>query len=199
MSRPLDRRLARRMRHRSRSLSAASAALLLAGLLGAVAAVLAASAWRSIAPESAPSALSVVPTPTQLVSLADGSAPEWLIVAIVAGLGVLGLAALLAGLTPSIRARRVVQDARGAVLVDDDVIAHHLAARAAADAGVTRSAVSVYTTRRAVALEVTPATGFVPDRQAVQSAADARLDALSPTPSLRARVRVAAAGKVGVS
>lgn len=199
MSRPLDRRLARRMRYRSRSLSAAAAALLAAGLLSAVAAVLAASAWRTGAPDTAPSVVSGVPTPMQLVVMADGSAPQWLIVAIVAGLGVLGFAALLAGLTPSIRARRVLQDARGAVLVDDDVIAHHLAARAAADAGVARSAVSVYTRRRAVALEVTPATGFAPEQQAVQSAADARLDALSPAPRLRARVRIAAAGKVGVS
>lgn len=199
MTRPLDARHARRLRHRSRSLSAAVAALLAAGLLAALATVLAATAWRQAAPASAPEVLGAILTPTQLVGLADGSAGQWVLVAIAAAVGVVGLAALLAGVTPSIRPRRILRDDRGAVLVDDDVIAHHLAGRAAVDAGVARSAVSAYTTRRAVTVEITPATGFGPDRDALQSAADAALAELSPVPPLLARVRVATNGRVGAS
>lgn len=197
--RVLDRRLARRMVHRSRSLSAALTALLMAGVLSAVAALAIAAGVRAQAGEATPEPIELVPSPSALVGVADGSPTQWIAVAIAAGAGVLGLAAILAGLVPSVRPRRRIADARGAVIVDDPVIARHLAAQAAAGAGVERRAVEAWIARRRVDVTVTPASGYLPDEAALQRAADASLDELAPQPRPRARVRVSERGAVGGS
>ena len=83
--------------------------------------------------------------------------------------------------------------------IDDPVIARHLAAQAAAGAGVDRRAVEAWITRRRVDVTVTPASGYLPDQAALQRAADASLDELAPQPRPRARVRVSERGAVGGS
>lgn len=195
--RPLDRRHARRMVHRSRSLSAALTALLMAAILAALAAVTLAAGWRASAGEATPAPVDLVPSPSALVGFADGSVQQWVVVAAAAGAGVLGLAAIFAGLAPGIRPRRRLEDARAAVVVDDPVIARHLATEAARGAGVDQRAVGAWISRRRVDLTVTPASGYLPDQTALQAASDATLDELAPRPRPRARVRVSDRGAVG--
>ncbi len=181
----LYRRLTRRELHRSRSVAAAIAMVVvaLAALYAAVECVLA--------------ALHRAPL---LVSPAGARA--WLIAASPVAQGVagaaivLGLVLLIVALSAGRRGRHALPNDRMAVVVDDSVIAGAVARETRRITGVAPERVHADVSRSLVRVAVTPTSGLPIDVDAVQSAADATLDALKPGPRLRTRVAVSA-GTVG--
>lgn len=122
-------------------------------------------------------------------------APMWqLVVGAIALL--LGIILLLVGLKPGWRHRHAAVQQPCAIVVDDRALASGLAAAAARAAGVPEDQVRVTASKRQIIVDLQPVSGLVPDRAAAQAALDAELAQLGLKPQLRARLRVAKAGKL---
>jgi len=115
-----------------------------------------------------------------------------------AGIAVVGILLIIAGVTPGRRARHTIELDRSAVIVDNEVIASALARSAAyaGDVDATNSHATV-SHRRAV-VRVTPASGVPVNRTAVTEAVDDDLAAFGLQPAVRAAVTIDERGRVGV-
>lgn len=172
-----------RMLHRSRS-AAVTVALVLLVLAAAYCA-----AEAVLAAIGRPPLLSSPADTVQL--LASDAVARWVAVG---ALGVAGVVALIAALTPGSRHRRRVADERFRAVVDDEVLAGS-ASRVAASAGaVPATHVLTRMSRRQALVEVRPTTGFAVESDAVSDAVTQDLAGLALRPSPRVRVAVATRG-----
>ncbi|MDQ1131200.1 DUF6286 domain-containing protein [Microbacterium sp. SORGH_AS_0888] len=173
----------RRMLYRSRSaaVTVALVILVIAAAYGATEAVLAALGQPPL-----------LRSPADTVRLlATDDVARWIAIG---ALGVAGIAALVAALTPGSRHRRRVHDERFRAVVDDDVIAGS-ASRVAATVGAVPSAhVLTRMSRRQALVEVRPTTGFPVEQSTVTDAVARDLAELSLRPAPRVRVAVATKG-----
>lgn len=119
-------------------------------------------------------------------------------------LGVIGAVAVMAGLyfflnavVPGHRARRLLDDPRAAVVVDDEVIASALARRARVAANLSQEQVMVTVSRQQVQVNVRPTSGVPLDPDAVRAAVQDELRDMGPTPAPDVRVFVSPAGVIG--
>ena len=179
----LTRRLVRRERHHSRSTA----------VIVALVVLIAAAAY--LGTESVLALLGLPPllqSPTALLGALSKPA-VWSIPA-VAALAVLGLAAIVAAVTPGRRARHRLADDRLALVVDDDVFAGSLSRRVATSGSVPRTQAHTVISSRRATVRVTPNSGFVIGRDAVSAAARAAVTELAPIPAVRTRVVVAENG-----
>ena len=126
-----------------------------------------------------------------------GSVPAPLLGAASVLLLVVGALLLLLALLPGRRARYTIPDRRAAVVVDAEVVASSLAARARAAAGVATEQVLVTVSRRSVAVQIRPTSGMPVDADAVRAAVADDLERSSVSPVPRISVRVAESGVIG--
>lgn len=132
----------------------------------------------------------------EAVAAADG-APLWLLGVIGGVAAVIGLVLLGLAIRPGRRGRRSRHSERGAVIIDDAVIAGALAGAVARTAGLPRSQVRVSVGRRDVAIDITPTSGLALDRAALTETASAALHRYALEPALTVRVKIADRGSVG--
>jgi hypothetical protein len=188
-------RILRRETHSSRAVIATAAAVLVIifaayGLLEAGVHAIGQPAWL-IEPQVAAE---------RLVALPAGI-PPLLLGAIGAVLAMFGLVFFLNGILPGRRARHLLAAGRNAggpaVVVDDEVIASSLARRARLAANVTPEQVMVVVSQRQVVVNVRPTSGVPVERDAVLSAVESELAAMSLDPSPGVHVNVAPSGVIG--
>ncbi len=179
------RRLSRRMRHRSRSV-AVSIALWVAALplaYLAVEAVLelvgAPALWQR---------------PVDVLGTITGAEA---IRYAVAGAAILAAVILLVlAFAPGRLSRHELADERMLVIVDDEVLAGALSRAAATAAGVPRDRISTSVGARSAEVTVRPTSGFGIARDDVAAAAERELERLAPSPPVRQKVRIEAAGVI---
>lgn len=134
----------------------------------------------------------------RIVALPAGL-PPLLLGASGAVVAMVGLFFLLNAVLPGRRARHVL-NGRGtlsAVVVDDEVIASALARSARAAANVTPEQVMVVVSQRLVIVNVRPTSGVPVAENAVLSAVQDELSAMSLVPTPEIRVNISAAGVIG--
>lgn len=172
-------RARRRLRYRSRSV-AASIALIVTALAAAYVGVEAALALLGQPPlVSAPFGL--LPLVQQIPAVA---------IAVAAVLAMLGLICIIAAITPGRFRRRVIEDDRALVVIDDDVVASGVSRAVSGALGIGRTQVRTSLGRRRADVRVTPTTGFAASAEPAREAggrllADLRL---SPAPTVRADI-----------
>ncbi|MBI5160179.1 MAG: hypothetical protein HY996_01990 [Micrococcales bacterium] len=180
-----ERMLARRELRRSRSVAVSVALALLA--LGAV--------YVGIE-----GVLAAVQRPALLVAPADAprawSAGEPLVLGVAGGALLLGVALVIAALTPGRRARHRVQDERSVILVDDEVLAAAVSRHVSRATGVAPGQVSTALGRRAAEVTVHPTSGHPLDPVRIEELAEAYVAAIHPVPAVRTRTRVSRRGVV---
>jgi hypothetical protein len=189
-STPLLRRLVRRELHSPRSTAAIviAIALVIVAVWIAVETVLALVGVPPllVAPGDIPSAAASLPTTQPAILGVSGA------VVLLLGLVLLGLA-----IGPGRRHRHVLATDRVLAVVDDEVIASALAQRASATASTHPDGTVVAVGRRTVGIRITPASGIAVDRDAVDRAVAADLDAFALQPPLRVATTISTNGKVG--
>ena len=174
-----ERRLSRRMRYRSRSVAVSAA-------LGVIAVAL-----TYIGVEAALAALTLPPlllSPVDLTEALTSGDPRAL--AVIAGLVVLAVFAIVAALTPGGRARHELADDRAVFLIDDDVMAGGISRAAALGAGVSRTQVTTTVGRRRATVRVRPSAGFPVDAELATNAADQAVSAAEPLRAISIRTAV---------
>lgn len=190
MSTPaLYRRVVRRETHSPRSGLAVTLAIVLMLVL----------AW--LGTESVLAAIGQQPllaTPKDVVTtvLTAPTAPAPILVPIGAVAAFVGLALVVASLTPARRGRRGGTSDRTAAIVDDRVIAQSLARTAAYAGDVDPSQVTVSVAARTARVDITRTSGRQLNTQEVQAALDAELATYDYRPALRARIRLSEKGTV---
>lgn len=123
--------------------------------------------------------------------------PSSILIAVGAAGGILGIALVIAALTPGWRARHLVETERSAAIVADEVVASAVARHAANAGDIDPDNVRVSVSRRRAIVRMTPASGRTVDRSLVQSVVEEQLESYRLRPTVRARVVVAGAGEVG--
>lgn len=174
-----ERRLSRRMRYRSRSV-AVSVALAVVAVVAAylgVEAVLAALATPPL-----------LIAPADLLATLQAGSP-WNI-AILVGLGVLGIWSIVMALAPGGRARRELSDERAVFVIDDDVMAGGISRAAALSAGVSRDQVTTTVGRRRAVVRVRPSAGFPVNADAATDASTRAVASVTPRRALIIRTAV---------
>lgn len=110
---------------------------------------------------------------------------------------IIGVILLIVGIAPGRRARHTVSSDRGAVVIDDVVIASSLARRAAAVSGISPDQVVVSVGKSTANIVVTPTTGTLIDESAVLADAKEHLSELAVQPAITATVSVRSSGVIG--
>lgn len=110
---------------------------------------------------------------------------------------IIGVILLIVGIAPGRRARHTVSSDRGAVVIDDVVIASSLARRAAAVSGISPDQVVVSVGKSTASIVVTPTTGTLIDESAVLADAKEHLSELAVQPAITATVSVRSSGVIG--
>ncbi|TBN58200.1 hypothetical protein EYE40_12810 [Glaciihabitans arcticus] len=182
----LYRRLIRRSTHRSRSAAVIVALMLVA--LGAA----------YVATEAVLAALGA---PALLVSINDLvsaiESPGALAIGAAVALAVLGLVLVVLAIAPGRRSRHEIPDERMAVLVDDSVLAGAFVKATVRESRLPASRVTAVVGKRSGRVTITPTSGSLLDRPALERAADAVVVSLSPRPALAVEVAVSNRGVVG--
>jgi hypothetical protein len=120
-----------------------------------------------------------------------------LVIAVGIVTAIVGLVLIIVGLTPGRRGRHTIDDARVAVVVDDQVIAAALSRSARTAAGLAPGQVSTWVSRRSARLTVTPASGVRADEEAVLAAARGEVAGGAYRPEVTPEVRITPAGRLG--
>jgi hypothetical protein len=110
---------------------------------------------------------------------------------------VLGVILMIVGIAPGRRARHTMTSDRGAVVIDDAVIASSLAKRAATVSGISPDQVVVTVGKSTAHIVLTPTTGTSINEDAVAANAAEHLEMLAVNPSIRATVSVRRSGVIG--
>jgi hypothetical protein len=183
---PALRRSVRRLRHRSRSV-AVSVALIVAAVLAVYLGVEAALALAGLP--------ALLATPEQIWDAAH-SAPviTWSASVVLA---LIGVVCILLAVLPGGLARRTLDDDRLAVVIDDDVVASAFSREVAAATHVARDQVRTAVGRRRARVDLTPTTGFEPDREAARRAGADLVEALHLRPAPTPSVAIARKGVIG--
>lgn len=119
------------------------------------------------------------------------------LIAIAAGVAVVGLILLLIGLSAGRLARHTLPSDRAAIVVHDEMIASALVRYAAAAASTDPDRAVAGVGRRRAVVRLTPTTGTAIDTDSVSSDLTERLQQYALKPRLKARVVVMKQGKVG--
>ena len=114
-----------------------------------------------------------------------------------AGLGILGLVLLGAGLGRGRKARRALESQRAAVVVDDDVIAAAVSSTTRLAAGLAAGQVTTTVGGRSVRVQARPTSGVPLDLGAVATVVDDELAAFALDRRATSSVRVMNQGAVG--
>ncbi|MEO3941217.1 hypothetical protein V3C41_09070 [Paenarthrobacter nicotinovorans] len=114
-----------------------------------------------------------------------------------AGLGILGLVLLGAGLGRGRKARRALESQRAAVVVDDDVIAAAVSSTTRLAAGLAPGQVTTTVGGRSVRVQARPTSGVPLDLGAVATVVDDELAAFALDRRVTSSVRVMNQGAVG--
>jgi len=182
-------RIVRRETHSSRSGLAVAVAIVLILVLAWVGteAVLAAVGQPAL-----------LVAPTDMVSgvLGAASGATGIVTAIAIVVAVVGLVLVVLSLAPGRKGRRGSTSGRAAVVVDDRVIARHLARTASHAGEVDPSAVRVTVGKRRADVDVQAVTGRTTDTRVIEEALREELQGYDLTPPLTAKVRLSKKGKV---
>lgn len=127
-----------------------------------------------------------------LTSVAAGT-----VIAIAAGVAVVGLIVLLIGLSSGRLARHTLPNDRAAIVVHNEMIASALVRYASAAAATDPDRAVAGVGRRRAVVRLTPTSGSPIDTGAVRADLADRLQEYALKPKLRARVVVTERGKVG--
>ncbi|WP_026543070.1 hypothetical protein [Paenarthrobacter nicotinovorans] len=114
-----------------------------------------------------------------------------------AGLGILGLVLLGAGLGRGRKPRRALESQRAAVVVDDDVIAAAVSSTTRLAAGLAPGQVTTTVGGRSVRVQARPTSGVPLDLGAVATVVDDELAAFALDRRVTSSVRVMNQGAVG--
>jgi len=186
----LYRRILRRETHSSRS-GAAIVVLVLLALVAAYVGVEAVYAALGM------HALLFSPVGVLATLLTAASTESGLVIAAGAGAAVVGVILIAIGISPGRRGRHTIDDARVAVVVDDQVIAASLSRAARTAAGLSPGQVTTWVARRSARITITPASGVRADDDAVLAAARAELEATAYRPSVTPDVKITSTGRLG--
>ena len=185
------RRLVRRETHSSRAAASIAAAAVLAAVF----------LWLAL--ESALELLgqnALLAGPGQLGRWVAGIPAATLpagLVAAGAGLALLGVLVLATALRVGRRPRRPLPSERSAVVVDDDVIAAAVSARARRTAGLAPGQVTTTVGRRSVHVRIRPTSGLPVDRAAVSAAVASELTGYAMDRRIAPRVTISREGVLG--
>ena len=136
--------------------------------------------------------------PTMVADIAGlPSVAAGALIAVAAGVAVVGLILLLIGLSAARLSRHVLPDDRAAIVVHDEMIASALVRSASATAATDPDRAVAGVGRRRAVVRLTPTTGVRIDTRAVQDDLTGRLQQYALKPKLRARVVVTKQGRVG--
>ncbi len=185
----LDRRYRRRELHRSRS-TAMNVFLVLVILVAAwvgTEAVLAAAGQGPL-----------VASPRQLLTTAlHPSAAELpYVVAGVIVAAVLGIVAVVLALAPGRKARKAIASERGAILVDDGLLASGLSRAARTEPGAGGASIRTTVGARSALVSVQPVSGLPIDESALTERLREHLTELGLDRRLRVRADVSATGRI---
>jgi len=184
------RRIVRREIHSSRSVLAVVVAILLMLVL----------AWlgtEAVLAALGQPALLVAPADAVTAVLGAAGGATGAVTAVAAVVALVGLVLVVLALAPGRKGRRGSASGRSAVIVDDRVIARHLARTASHAGEVDPDAVRVSVGARRADVEVRATTGRATDARAVEEALRQELQGYDLRPPLTARVRTSKKGKVG--
>lgn len=126
-----------------------------------------------------------------------GSTPTVLVLAIGAGLMIVGLILLIGAVKPGRRARHQMAGTRSAIVVDSEVIASALARTASQVGNVSPDNALVSVSARRVIVHLTPTSGTPINPTVVDEAVDEMLTSFDITPRLQHSVVVNPNGRVG--
>ena len=119
------------------------------------------------------------------------------LIAVAAGVAVVGLILLLIGLSAARLSRHVLPNDRAAIVVHDEMIASALVRSASSVAATDPDRAVAGVGRRRAVVRLTPTTGMRIDTRAVQDDLAERLRQYALKPTLNARVVITKQGKVG--
>lgn len=173
------RRVLRRETHASRTGSASVVSVL---ILVVVIALIAAGVWWAV------NASFRDTVATQAVALTSGPNAQGVLIAVGVVALLLALLLLVLALTPGRLARRARVMPRGALLVDDGVLADAIADAVALNENVDRRQVSVTLGRRTTHVLVTPTSGVPVDTDRVARVAEHVLARLGFSAATRVRI-----------
>jgi fatty acid desaturase len=137
------------------------------------------------------------PTDVLAALLTAATTQGGLVIAAGIASGVLGVVLIIVALTPGRRGRHTIDDARVAVVVDDQVIAASLARRARLAGGLAPGQVNAWVARNSTRITLTRATGTTADEEAVLTAARDDLTTIGYRPAVEPHVRVSDSGRLG--
>lgn len=189
---PGTARIVRRETHRSRATSSVIFAIILIAVL----------AWQGteivlqlikqpallVSPDQFASWLSQLPEQTTQAGL----------VAAGAGIVIIGLIVLGIALGSGRKTRRALESDRGAIVVDDSVIADALARAASTLARVQPEQVFARVNGRKATVDIRPTSGVPVDREAVQAGLNTEIESWRLTKNFNATVTINPQGAVGV-
>jgi hypothetical protein len=132
----------------------------------------------------------------RLVTLPEGISPL-LLGALGGVVAMAGLFFFLNAILPGRRSRRLLEDPRAGVVVDDEVIASALAKAARAAANVTQEQVMVVVSQRLVVVNVRPTSGVPLHEERIIAAVEEELRQMAPSPMPAVRVNVSTSGVIG--
>ena len=185
------RRMVRRETHSSRAAASIAAAVVLA------------AAFLWLAAESVLALLgrsALLASPGQLGSWLAGvpgaTIPAGLVAA-GAGIALVGVLLLGTALRRGRRARRPLHSERSAVVVDDDVIAAAVSARARLTAGLAPGQVSTTIGHRSVHVQVRPTSGMPVDGAVIRAAVERELSDYALDRRMAPRVTISREGVLG--
>lgn len=184
------RRIVRRETHSSRSVLAIVVAVLL----------MLALAWlgtEAVLAALGQPALLVAPTDAVTAVLGAAGGATGAVTAIAAVVALVGLVLVVLAVAPGRKGRRGSTSGRSAVIVDDRVIARHLARTAGYAGEVDPDSVRVTVGARRADVEVQTAAGRPTDARAIEAALRDELQGYDLQPPLTAKVRLSKKGKVG--
>ncbi|MDN5669426.1 MAG: hypothetical protein L0G87_13630 [Renibacterium salmoninarum] len=185
-------RIVRRETHRSRASSSVVLAIVLIALLLWQGTEIVLQLIRQpallVSPDQLATWLSQVPERTTQVGL----------IAAGAGIVLVGLIVLGIALGSGRKARRVLESDRGAVVVDDSVVADALARSAGTLARVQPEQVFARVNGRKAIVDIRPTSGVPVDREAVQAGLQAEIAAWRLAKNFTATVTINPQGAVGV-
>lgn len=122
--------------------------------------------------------------------------PGWLIAAGIL-LALIGLALVVAALSPGRRGRHVIGAGGAAAVVDDEVIGSAMVRTAAQVAGISPDRAVAQVGRRTATVRLTPSSGIPVDRAGAQRAVQQAADGFGLSPAIRTRVTIDRRGRVG--
>ncbi|MDQ0238850.1 DUF6286 domain-containing protein [Arthrobacter bambusae] len=190
----IDVGLQRILKRETRSSRAGMAALAAALVIAACLYALLESALRAIG--QPPWLIDPQTAAERLTALPGGISPL-LLGALGGVVAMVGLMFFLNAVLPGRKSRRLLEDPRSGVVVDDEVIASALARAARTAANVTQEQVMVVVSQRLVVVNVRPTSGVPLHEERILAAVEDELQRMAPSPMPSVRVNVAASGVIG--